>query len=488
MRSVRARLTAWNGGVLAAILLAFAGAAYALLGYASIDQTDDALRQQLRTTRLTIAAHGAPSSDSTAAVGAVVADMQRRGYSVALADAGEGVLVTRPVRSERAEARLRQAIGGDATRPARVPAALLGAIHAHAGWTRGFSVPGPNGGLRVRLERTLIGTRPFTLAATEPLDEVDELLTAVRGALVVAIPLVLAIALGVGYLLARRALAPVAAMTAQAERIGARTLHERLAVANPEDELGRLAAAFNAVLDRIDRVLDQQRHFTADASHELRTPVAIIRSEAEVALGAASRTSDEYRDALGVIRDGSEQLSRIVDDMFLLARADTGQVSPAERPLYLDELTLDTVRRMRSLAARRCIEIAAHAPVEVPYAGDEELLRRVVVNLLDNAIKYAPASSTIAVQLLDAADGHRLRVSDAGPGIPPAARSFVFDRFYRADEVRAHDESAHGTGAGLGLSIAREIAMLHGGRLELLDVPVGTTFELFLPARPAATR
>ncbi|MEO7522298.1 MAG: ATP-binding protein, partial [Gemmatimonas sp.] len=250
-----------------------------------------------------------------------------------------------------------------------------------------------------------------------------------------------------------------------------------------------LAGAFNAVLDRVDAALEQQHRFTADASHELRTPVAIIRSEAEVALDAAWRTPEEYRDALGVIRDGSEQLSRIVNDMFLLARSDAGQAAIGRAPIYLDELATDVVRSMSALAAARGIRLALNALDEVAYLGDEALLKRVLVNLLDNAIKHAPSGSVVTVALHTRSDGHALSVTDAGAGVPTAARALVFNRFFRADEARSRHDGGRGTGAGLGLSIAREIAELHGGRLWLHEPAAGTTtFELVLPLNPDLLR
>jgi len=294
-----------------------------------------------------------------------------------------------------------------------------------------------------------------------------------------------ALALLLGYGLAGQMLAPVAAMSAQAKGIGARTMHDRLTVQNPHDEMGELAGEFNAVLDRLDAALEQQHHFTADASHELRTPVAIIRTEAEVALGGEARSTAEYCDSLRVILDGSEQLSRIVNDMFLLARTDAGQATITRNPLYLDELATDTMRSMTSLATARGVSLALVAPGEVLYHGDEALLRRVLANLLDNALKHAPHGTTVTVTLDELPDGYRLAVTDVGAGIPESARPFVFDRFFRADEARARVGGAPGSGAGLGLSIAREIVELHGGRLSLREpAEPGTTFDLFLPRIP----
>jgi two-component system OmpR family sensor kinase len=486
--SVRARLTLSHGAILAAVLVTLAMASYSLLERAMLEQVDQALYPQLRSALLMVAAEAvSPATDSTL-LPTVARSLRQRGLETAY-DETARVLATRAVRTERGEAELRDMRADNLITGPVLPAALLKSILQAAARaprrSAAFTVSGPTGGVRVLMDVSRHDGRPLTVAATESLDEVDELLSAVRGGLLITLPLVVAIALGVGYVLARQALAPVAAMTAQARHIGARTLHERLHVANPNDEMGQLAATFNAVLDRVDRAMAQQQHFTADASHELRTPVAIIRSEADVALGNGTRTPEEYREALTVIREGSEQLSHIVNDMFLLARADAGQGAATLALMYLDELVTDTVRSLRSLAALRHVEIAFADSDEAPTLGDEGLLRRALVNLLDNALKYAPPGSRIDVTLNTTASRHQLRVRDRGRGVPTDARALVFDRFYRADAARSTDASKFGSGAGLGLSIAREIAEWHGGELTLLDLTGdaegGAAFELSLP-------
>lgn len=481
-RSIRVRLTAWNGGALAVTLLLFAAAAYKLISRASVEQVDDVLHLQLRTLELAVQARGSASVSSSRGMAEIAEDLQRRGYLVAFEEGDTSILVTRAIRGERAEAQLRDLAKSDELRPTTVPPRLRRAVAAYQARRRAFTVIEHGERERVRVSSAELGGRPLILVAIEPLDDVEELLGVVRGTFLVAIPVVIGLAVLVGYALARRALAPVAAMTDQAERIDGRTLHERLDVANPRDELGGLAKTFNAVLDRVDSALEQQRRFTADASHELRTPVAVIRSEAEVALESSQRTTEHYRDALTVIRGGSEHLSRIVNDLFLLARADAGQVGMISAPIYLDDLVMETVRAVRSLAAAKSIEICVTACEETIGSGDEALLRRVLVNLLDNAIKYAPEASRIRVELRTDENGHQVLVTDVGPGVPHESRPFIFDRFYRADTARARQRSEYGTGAGLGLSIAHEIATLHGGTLALVETGGGeTTFELRLP-------
>ena len=486
--SVRARLTAWNGATIAVTLVGFSLAAYLLLQHGTMEQVDQAVRQQLRTIVIATEAQPASLDSGVTEIAVVANELRARGFSVAT-NANRRLIVTRSGRGEPPTRGGRAETGTNTERDAIAPA-LLHSIEerqsapANSPHAELFTVSVGDGGSRVALRTIERGGRPMRVAATEPLDEVQELLDQAQATILIAIPLLVALALGVGYLQARNALAPVAMMTSQAQQIGSTNLHERLPVANPNDELGELAITFNAVLDRVDRAMEQQRQFTADASHELRTPVAIIRSEADVTLDTTDATADDYRDALQVIRSGSEQLSRIVNDMFLLARADAGQALPSRKPMYLNDLVNDTVRSVRALAAHRDIAINSSASDELPYVGDEELLRRVLVNLLDNAIKHAPSGSTIVVRAVRLSGASEISVTDSGPGIPAASRALVFDRFYRVSAARSSDISAHGSGAGLGLAIAREILEMHGGTLSLNEDAIGanvTTFTMNLP-------
>jgi signal transduction histidine kinase len=230
--------------------------------------------------------------------------------------------------------------------------------------------------------------------------------------------------------------------------------------------MGSLATLVNDLLARLEAAFDQQRRFIADASHELRTPVAIIRSEAEVALTVQSRPEPEYRDALRVVQDAATRLSRIVNDLFLLTRADAGQQTLRMEELYLNEVVADSVRAMRSIAAGRDIRLEVPPLPDAPFRGDGELLGRLLVNLIDNAIRYATRGTPVRVDLAVSNGEYRVSVADSGPGIPTEARERVFTRFFRVDPARARANGIDG-GAGLGLPIARWIAEAHGGRLEL---------------------
>jgi heavy metal sensor kinase len=352
--------------------------------------------------------------------------------------------------------------------------------------------------LPVRLDNAQL-----TVVAAASLADQQELLEDTRAGFFIAIPLGLLLAWVGGSLLARRSLAPVTAMSGRAAEIGAQSLHERLPVGNPRDELGQLATVFNDLLARLDAAFELQRRFMADASHELRTPVAIMRGEADVALSQHTRSAEEYRSALEIVRAEGRRLSRIVGDLFLLARADAGQQPLQPRALYLDELVSDCVRAVRTLANGQGVTVrcfmepavlgepdragGAPASMEHAYHGDEELLRRLLVNLLDNAIKHAPAGSEVDVALISDTARHRIRVIDHGPGVSEGTRGRLFERFFRGDAPPARDDASETGGAGLGLAIARWVAEMHGGSIALLSSRPGeTVFEATLPRRKEA--
>jgi two-component system, OmpR family, sensor kinase len=348
------------------------------------------------------------------------------------------------------------------------------------------NVSGGRAGFRGFARHIPIRAEIWTVIVLRSLHPQKEMLEDVVKTFAWIIPIGLLLASGGGYFLARKSLAPVAGMASQAGRIGAKNLHERLIVQNPRDELGRLALSFNSLLDRLDQSFERQRRFMADASHELRTPVAILRGEAEVALARPDRPSGEYRESLGVLRDESERLTQIVEDLFTLARADAGQYPLTPRDFYLEELVSDCLRTTRTLALAKQISLSGDISAELPICADEGLLRRMLLNLLDNAIKYTPQGGMVSVSCTLSKNEYALSVSDTGRGIPEELQARVFERFFRVDEARSRTEN-NGTGAGLGLSIARWIAEAHHGRLELSrSDSSGSTFTAFLPVTISA--
>src|SRR5438067_1076238 len=336
-------------------------------------------------------------------------------------------------------------------------------------------------GYRAFAQRFSAKGRSYTLIIVQSLHPQKEMMEEAGAVFAWLIPLAILLASGGGYFLARKSLAPVVAMSSQAGRIGAANLHERLAIQNEKDELGHLARSFNGLLNRLSESFDRQRRFMADASHELRTPVAILRGESEVALSQQARSPEEYRESLEVMHHEAERLTRIVEDLFTLTRADTGQYPLQPRDLYLDELIAECVHSARTLAQAKKISLTFDGAPESPIHADESLLRRMLLNLLDNAIKYTPSFGRITVACRRSGQEYAVSIADTGIGIPAELGPRIFERFFRADKARSRSES-DGGGAGLGLAISRWIAEAHQGRLELTcSDSTGSTFTAYLP-------
>src|ERR1041385_3706380 len=239
-------------------------------------------------------------------------------------------------------------------------------------------------GARAAVHPVSAGGRDYLAVAFAPLDSIAENLAVVRGALLFALPGLLALAALGGYLLTARSLAPLHSMAQQAHRITSTNLSTRLEIGAAVEELQSLSASFNELLGRLDQSFESMRRFVADASHELRTPLAVIRGEAEVAL-AHERNPVEYQQSLVVILDESRRLSRLIDDLLNLARADAGRVKLHVEEFYLNDMLAECCGNLQPLASTRGIALDCHAPGDVAFRGDEQLLRRLILNLLDNA-------------------------------------------------------------------------------------------------------
>jgi heavy metal sensor kinase len=296
----------------------------------------------------------------------------------------------------------------------------------------------------------------------------------------IAIALAALAALVAVWLIVRPALRPLSVMAASADAIDRRHLDARLPVPAPPDELRRLAVAFNGLLDRLAESIASQRRFMADASHELRTPVTVARTAAQVTLSSPLRSESEYREALEIVAAQTSLLSRIVDDLFLLALADVDGQDMVLRDCYLDDVVAGCVRDSSVVAKARGITITVDAVDDIAIRGDEELLRRMVMNLLDNAVRYGPARTDVRVSVSRDNGLATLTVEDSGPGIPDADRERVFERFVRLQTARTAD------GGGLGLPIARWIAEQHHGSLHLEPSARGSRFVATLPLQPGA--
>jgi len=327
-----------------------------------------------------------------------------------------------------------------------------------------------------------INSATYTVAVLESMQELTNELARMRQIVLFAMPAAFLLAAVGGFFLAGKSLQPVVMISAQAERITAKNLNERLEVKS-HDEFARLAAVFNALLSRLDASFRVMREFMADASHELRTPLAIIHGEAEVLL-SRERTVDEYRESLATIRDNSKRMALIVKDMLDLARADSGQQVLRREELYLDDVVTACCRSAQPLAQLKEITLTCSAEQDLSFHGDEELLRRMTVNLLHNAIQYTPSGGAVTVNLRRENCHSVLTVSDTGTGIPQASIDRIFDRFYRVAEARARADG----GSGLGLSIVKLAAECHGGAVSVSSKPGnGSTFTVRLPLDSHAT-
>jgi two-component system OmpR family sensor kinase len=278
-----------------------------------------------------------------------------------------------------------------------------------------------------------------------------------------------------GMWLASIGLRPITDMAQRAARIAPNGL-EDLGQTARTDELGQLADAFNGLVARLRATLQAQRQFMADASHELRTPVSVVRATADVMLSRDHRDEAEYREAMVIVGGQTRRLSRLVDDMLVLARADAGGYPLRPVDLYLDEVVAECRRAVDVLATERGVTIRSGASPDIPFRGDEDLLRRLVLNVLQNAVQHTPAGGSVGVDIRQETEAVRIRVTDEGPGIPADDQVRIFDRFVQLDAAR------RGQGAGLGLPIARWIAEAHRGTLVLeRSGPAGSTFCLSLP-------
>jgi heavy metal sensor kinase len=460
--SVRGRLTLFYVLVFAAVLTVVGGLIYVLLARALYTRIDDGLRAVVQITATSLGNDLGEGQDEEDAARSTAAEISSRQQMLAIYDA-TGRLLAEGGRDDDLTITL-PPLDGIPTE-----AAML------------LTVREDDDDDRHRLALRRVTIRPadvrYVIVAGSSLEPTDEELESLRGILAYLVPIALLLAGGGGWFLARQSLAPVGAMAERARQIGAENLSERLPVASPHDELGRLAESFNALLERLEASLTQQRQFMADASHELRTPVATSRTAASVALQQPHREEHEYRETLAIVEQQSARLSRLVEDMFTLARADAGSYPVRTTPMYLDEVVEDVVRAARVLASTKNVTIQLNTAAGAAFTGDEDLVRRLVGNLLDNAVRHAPAGSAVRVEVERAPRGYAVSVGDHGPGIAPEAQERIFERFYRGDAARTRMGRDHG-GAGLGLALARWIARVHGGDVTLVRSSTdGTTFR-----------
>lgn len=376
-----------------------------------------------------------------------------------------------------------------AERPARSNAVQLSDLPPADGKTHIVSVRSPNERTTQRVAKARIHLEPvgrsYVIVASRSFDSPLRALAARRRVILTYVPLAVLLAALASFYLMRATFAPALKMSQQALRMSASDLAARFPVTRSNGELNQLAANFNGLLERLDTSFESQRRFMADASHELRTPLSVIGTTTAVMLETTTSSADDLRDALRIIRQEGNRLRRVVEDMFYLAQADSGTPILRNAWLQLDEVLLETVRSVGQLARAKQVRIHFESFEEAKVFGDEDLLRRVFVNLLANAVKYSSQGGLITVGLdrHDDSGQYRVRIANDGDEIAPADRDRIFDRFYRVlDGNTGATEAGLTGGAGLGLAIARSIAELHGGHLKLESSgEKGSVFVCLLP-------
>ena len=456
--SVRTRLTLWYAGVLALSLIAFAFLVYYAAAATFYERQDESLRSTAETVASAYVEEFEETQSLEKAGQIVLAELVFPHRYVQVTD-----IIGRPMASTRNVSDIALAIPSPALIQAR---------------QQGLSLVTVNG-LRVAIV-PLSSDRELGFATVaEPLGVIDEGLRRLRRDFYAAVPFILFLASAGGYFLARKSLSPIASMNLQTQHITADRLSSRLDVDNPRDELGRLATTINDLLTRLETSFKEQQRFIADASHELRTPLAVLRGETEVALNKP-RTVPEYQESLSLIKDEAERLSRIVEDLFMLARQPIdAPMALQKEPLSLNETVRDCARAAKVLAIRKGVQLNTDSDsASIILNGDNELLRRMILNLLDNAVKYTPEGGEISVVLARRNGNARISVRDTGIGISQADQAHVFDRFFRVDKARSRVPG----GAGLGLSIVASIVESHGGKIDLKSTPgQGSLFTVELP-------
>jgi two-component system OmpR family sensor kinase len=448
---LRTRITAWYSLVLAIILVVFALTITWQQGAIGLRRVDRELAAMTATLSTLLGDELSESDTPELAATEVVQTLAATGQTVAIEAASGHRLAAAP------------------------GAPLLESMNAAGNSDRIWTTTSADNRWRVNVRRQPINGDEYVLIAAAPLADTNRERREAQEAMWLGMPVLLLLSAGGGLWLASVALRPISDMARRAGAIRASGA-EDLGRSGRTDELGQLEAAFNGLLARLRASLQTQRQFMADASHELRTPISVIQSVADVTLDRPHRDEAEYRDALSMIGVQTGQATRLLDDMLMLARADAGGYPLRPVSLYLNELVLSCRDAIAGQAGEQQVALRASAASDLPFVGDEDLLRRMVLNLIQNAVQHTKPQGSVEVTLKETQESAVITVSDEGPGVPEADRDRIFARFVQLDPARRR------SGAGLGLPISRWIAEAHHGRLELqASSPSGSTFAVTLP-------
>jgi len=468
-RSIRFRLVTWYAGLLTGIFLLLCALLYLNLRHFLENDQRESQARRARQIAQTLLAHAGQTGEAYVAR--------------EVKDWFEPEINGRFIRITRADGGLLYLSGtpnDGSFNPQQVPPLTPS---AQPEFSRKLNLPGDKTMMVAALNYRAPDHTAYLVEFGVLLDPVETALNHLFLQLALGLPMAVVVVAAGGYLLVRRALHPVEQLTRKAEQITQHNLSERLPVARTGDELERLSHSLNRMIARLDDAFKNSKRFVADASHELRTPLTILRGELENLIENTSLHPD-LREQLGSLLEEVERLGKIVEQMFALSRLDAGEAQTEWTRFDLAELAKTTAEQMNLLAEDKGIDIVCVAGREVPVEGDRARLKQVVVNLLDNAIKYTPTKGTIQLRV-NTVNGHAfLEVADNGIGIPPDALPHVFERFYRVDQTRSGDSGS----AGLGLSIVKSICTAHGAEVEVQSAKGnGSSFRVKLPlSRPPA--
>ncbi len=329
----------------------------------------------------------------------------------------------------------------------------------------------------VSLRMVIMQNERMKIFVAYPLEELNEVIDNLFSHFLILAPIGVILSIALGWFLANKSLKPVDEMTKTARHITAQNLEQKIPHSGVNDELGRLASTFNEMIARLRSSFDQIKQFSIDASHELRTPLTIMRGEVELALHS-EKTPEEYRRVLASNLEEIIRMSAIVENLLTLSKADLGRVELQHEIVPLHEVLLDLYEDCEVLAEKKRINVTLQRADEVTVLGDKVRLRQLLLNLIDNAIKYTPEHGSVSLELIHSNGQAMISVQDTGIGIPLEEINKIFDRFYRVDKGRSR---AMG-GSGLGLSIAKWVAEAHGGRIEVRsELNRGSAFTVYLP-------
>ncbi len=465
--SIRVRLTIWYGGGLALIMLLFATALYVVMARALEDQIDRSLEE---------AAVAASQSLEEHRFGPflLLDDLAQAFPELALLDKffqifgpqGQVTLQSANIKTRNiplSQTALQSSLQGRAVFETvrfrdEIPIRLL-------------SYPIRHGQNLVNILRVGMSLQPE-----------KEMLARLVFVLLIGSPLAVVVSVLGGWFLAGRALRPVDDITLTAQRIAGGDLTQRIEITS-KDEIGRLASTFNNMIGRLEASIRQIRQFSADASHELRTPLTITKGETELAL-RKPRSPEVYREALESNLEEIDRMSRIVEELMFLSRADLGEVHVASDPVQLDTLVQEIQMQAMVLGKEQQIATTLGQVEPLRVSGDEWRLRELILNVVDNAVKYSLPRGTVELGLTQDRGMARVTVQDHGIGMTPEEQRLVFDRFYRTDAARAHAQK----GTGLGLSICKWIAEAHHGTIEVTSTfGQGSRFTISLPLLSATS-